>query len=76
MKCLIEPFQEVKREFDFGAWDVGPMRFKGIQLTQMANNEILIDMEQYKHELQQNEVSQSDKATSEPQWPWKHWMAG
>ena len=52
------------------------MRFKEIQLTQMANYEILIDMEQYKHELQQIEVSQSDKATSEPQWPWKHWMAG
>ena len=37
MKCLIEPFLDAKREFDFGAWDVGAKRFKGRQLTQMAN---------------------------------------
>ena len=41
---------DVKREFDVGAWDVGCMRFKE---TQMANYEIRIDMEHYKHELQQ-----------------------
>ena len=27
---------EVKRVSDFGAWDVGAMRFKGRQSTQMA----------------------------------------
>ena len=27
---------EVKREFDFGAWDVGSMKFKESQLTQMV----------------------------------------
>ena len=27
---------EVKREFDFGAWDVGAMKFKKSHLTQMA----------------------------------------
>ena len=27
---------EVKREFDFGAWDVGAMKFNESQLTQMV----------------------------------------
>ena len=36
---------EVEREFDGGAWDVGAIRFKARQLTQMANYEIMIDME-------------------------------
>ena len=53
---------EVKREFEFGAQDVGAMRFTGRQLTQMANYDIVIDMEHYKHELQQIEISKSDKA--------------
>ena len=65
---------EFKREFDFGAWGVGATRFKGRQLTQMANYEIMI-------------VSKSDKA--KPEWLrsakemtryrgglWKRWMAG
>ena len=37
------------------------MRFKGRQLTRMANCDIMIDMEHHKHELQQIEVSKSDK---------------
>ena len=41
------------------------MRFKERQLLQMANCEIMIDMEHYKHELQQIEVSGSDKAKLE-----------
>ena len=41
------------------------MRFKARQLTQMANYEILIDMEHYKHERQQIEVSKPDKAKPE-----------
>ena len=53
---LERTISEVKREFDFGAWDVGFTRFNGIQLTQMAIHEILIDMKQYKHELQQIQV--------------------
>ena len=48
--CLIEPFVKVKREFDFGARDVEATRFKRRQLTQMANCEIMIDMEHYQHE--------------------------
>ena len=28
---------EVRREFDFGVWDVGTNGFKGRQLTQMAH---------------------------------------
>ena len=58
-------FFEVIREFEFGAWDVGAMRFKVRQLTQMANYEIMIEMQHYKHELQQIEVSKSDKAVPE-----------
>ena len=42
---------EVKREFDFGSWDVAATSFKGRQLTQLANCEIIIDTEHYKHEL-------------------------
>ena len=41
----------VRNEFDFGAWDVGRFRFKGLQISQMPNGEIVFDMEQYKHEL-------------------------
>ena len=52
---------EVTREFDVGAWDVGAMRFKERQLTQMANYEIMMDMERYKHDLSQIEVHQKDK---------------
>ena len=50
---------------DFGAGDVGAMRFKERQLTQMANYEIMIDTEHHKHELQQIEVSKSDKTKPE-----------
>ena len=44
---------EVKREFDFGAWDVGAMRFKDRQLTEMANDEITVDMEHFQLVLSQ-----------------------
>ena len=51
---------EVQRESGLGAWDVGAMRFRGSELTRMANDEIVIDMEHYEHELQQiDEVRQS-----------------
>ena len=58
-------FLEVKREFDFGAWDVGAIRLKARRLTHMANCDITIDTEHHKHELQQIEVSKSDKAKPE-----------
>ena len=51
----------VRKEFDFGAWDVGNFRFKGRQISQMPNGEIVFDMKQYKHELEQIEVSKADK---------------
>ena len=51
----------VRKEFDFGAWDVGNFRFKGRQISHMLNGEIVFDMEQYKHELEQIEVSKADK---------------
>ena len=51
----------VRKEFDFGAWDVGNFRFKGRQISQMPNGEIVLDMEQYKHELEQIEVSKADR---------------
>ena len=55
----------VRKEFDFGAWDVGNFRFKGRQVSQMLNGEIVFDMEQYKHELEQIEVSKADKTKPE-----------
>ena len=51
----------VRKEFDFGAWDVGNFRFKRRQISQMPNGEIVCDMEQYKHELEQIDVSKADK---------------
>ena len=55
----------VRKEFDFGAWDVDNFRFKGCQISQMPNGEIVFDMEQYKHELEQVEVSKADKTKLE-----------
>ena len=55
----------VRKEFDFGAWGVGNFRFKGRQISQMPNGEIVLDMEQYKHELEQIEVSKADKTKPE-----------
>ena len=55
----------VRNEFDFGAWDVGNFRFKGRQISQMPNGEIVFDMEQYKHKLEQIEVSKADKTKPE-----------
>ena len=55
----------VRKEFDFGAWDVGNFRFKGRQISQMPNGEIVLDMEQYKHELEQVEVSKADRTKLE-----------
>ena len=47
----------VRKEFDFGAWDVGNFRFRGRQISQMPNGEIVFDMEQCKHELEQIDVA-------------------
>ena len=55
----------VRKEFDFGAWDVGNFRFKGRQISQMPNGEIVCHMEQYKHELEQIDVSKADKTKPE-----------
>ena len=55
----------VRKEFDFGAWDVGNVRCKGHQISQMPNGEIVFDMKQYKHELEQIEVSKADKTKLE-----------
>ena len=51
----------VRKEFDFGAWDVGNFPFMGRQISQMPNGEIVFDMEQYKHEREHIEVSKADK---------------
>ena len=48
---------KVRKEFDFGAWDVGNFRFKGRQISKMLYGGIVCDMEQYKHELEQIDVS-------------------
>ena len=55
----------VRKEFDFGAWDVGNFRFKGRQILQMPNGELVFDTEQYKHELEQIEVSKAGKTKIE-----------
>ena len=55
----------VRKEFDFGAWDSGNFRFKGRQISQMPNGEIVFDMDQYKHELEQIEVSKAEKTKPE-----------
>ena len=55
----------VRKEFDFRAWDVGNFRFKGRQISQMPNGEIVCDMEQYKQELEQIGVSKADKTKPE-----------
>ena len=55
----------VRKVFEFGAWDVGNFRFKGRQISQMPNGEIVFDMEQYKHELEQIEVSKADKTKAD-----------
>ena len=39
--------------------------FKGRQISQMPNGEIVFDMEQYKHELELFEVSKADKTKPE-----------
>ena len=50
----------VRKEFDFGAWGVGNFRSRSRQISQMPNGEIVCDMEQYKHELEQIDVSKAD----------------
>ena len=55
----------VRKEFGFGAWDVGNFRFKGRQISQMPNGGIVFDIEQYKHELEPIEVSEADKTKLE-----------
>ena len=55
----------LRKEFDFGALDVGNFRFKGRQILQMPHGEIVFNMEQYKHELERIEVSKADKTKPE-----------
>ena len=55
----------VRKEFDFGSWDIGNFRFKGRQFSQLPDGEIVFDMEQFKHELEQIEVSKADKTKPE-----------
>ena len=55
----------VRKEFDFGAWDVGNFRFKGRQISQMPNGEVVFDVEQYKHDLEQIDVSKADRTKPE-----------
>ena len=55
----------VRKEFDVGAGGVVNFMFKGRQISQMPNGEIVCDMEQYKHELEQIDVSKADKTKPE-----------
>ena len=38
----------LRKEFDFGTWDIGNFRFEGRQFSQMPNGDIVFDMEQFK----------------------------
>ena len=55
----------VRKDFDNESWDIGSFRFKGRQVSQMPNGEDAFDMEQYKHELEQIEVSKAEKTNLE-----------
>ena len=55
----------VRKELDFGTWDTGNFWFKGRQISQMPNGDIVFDTEQFKHELEQIEVSKADKTLPE-----------
>ena len=55
----------LRKEFDFGSWEIGNFRFKGRQISQMPNKEIVSDVEQLKHELEQIEVSKGDNTKPE-----------
>ena len=55
----------VRKEFGFGSWDTGSFRFTARQISQMPNGEIVFDMEQYKHELEQREVSKAERTKPE-----------
>ena len=55
----------VRKGFDIGTWDVGNFRYKGRQISKMPNGEIVFDMEQYKHELEQIKMSKADKTKLE-----------
>ena len=48
----------VRKEFDLRSWETGNFRFKGRQISQMQNGEIVFDMKQFKHELEQKRVEQ------------------
>ena len=55
----------VCEEFCCGVWEVGNFRFKDRQISEMPNGEIVCDMDQYQHELEQIEVSKADKTKPE-----------
>ena len=55
----------VRKEFDFGSWEIGKFRFKGRQISQMPNGDVAFDMQQFKHELEQIEVSKADRTKLE-----------
>ena len=45
--------------------DVGNFRFKGRQISQMPMEKIVCDIEQYRYELEQIDVSKADKTKPE-----------
>ena len=54
-----------RKKIDFGFLETGNLRFKGRQISKMPNGEIVFDMEQFKHELEQIEVSKADRTKLE-----------
>ena len=65
MKFSTEFMTTVRKEFDFGAWDMAIFGSRVVRFQQMPNGEIVCDMEQYKHELEQIDVSKAD--TTKPE---------
>ena len=51
----------LRKEFDFASWEIGNFGFKSRQISQMPNGEMVFHIEQFRHELEQTEVSKADK---------------
>ena len=59
------PWHQCAKNLISDPWDIGNFRFKGRQISQMPNEDSVFDMEQFKHELEQIEVSKADKTKPE-----------
>jgi len=57
---------KLREEFQFGSWDTHKMKFRGRNIVQKQDGEIIVDMKHYmQNELTPIEVTKSDRATPE-----------